>query len=53
VNDALKNMCNFNGFKFISNNNINDSFLHGDDIHLNSVGSHLLATNFTEHLKSV
>lgn len=49
TNDFLKDLCGFNNFSFIDNANINNTFLHLDEIHLNKVGSFMLGKNFTNY----
>ena len=49
TNSYLKDLCGFYGFSFINNSNINENFLHHDELHLNKVGSFVLGQNFVKH----
>ena len=48
TNSYLKDLCGFYGFSFIDSN-INENFLHHNELHLNKVGSFLLGQNFVKH----
>ena len=49
TNSYLKDLCGFYGFSFIDNSNINENFLHHNELHLNKAGSFLLGQNFVKH----
>ena len=48
VNKALRSFCNSNGWKFLSNENIDSSCLNSGGLHLNRRGVYKLAGNFRE-----
>ena len=48
VNKALRSFCNSNGWKFLSNENIDTSCLNSGGLHLNRRGVYKLAGNFRE-----
>ena len=50
VNDSLRKQCILNGFGFISNDNISRTHLWKDGIHLEDLGSNILAGNFVDFL---
>ena len=50
VNDSLREQCVFNGFGFISNDNISRTHLWKDGIHLEDLGTNILACNFVDFL---
>ena len=50
VNDSLREQCVLNGFGFISNNNISKTHLWKDGIHLEDLGTNILAGNFVDFL---
>ena len=50
VNDSLREQCVFNGFGFISNDNISRTHLWKDGIHLEDLGTNILAGNFVDFL---
>jgi len=52
VNEHVKNICDFNSFLYIDNSNINEDYLHSDDIHLNTVGSYILGENIIKSIDS-
>ena len=51
VNDSLREQCVLNGFGFISNDNISRTHLWKDGIHLEDLGTNILAGNFVDFLK--
>ena len=48
VNNLLKNMCEFNSFKFIYQKNIDLNMLCHDNLHLGLVWTFLLTKNFAD-----
>ena len=50
VNDSLREQCIFNGFDFISNDNISRTKLWKDGIHLEGLGTNVLAGNCIDFL---
>ena len=48
INNLLKNMCEFNSFKFIYHKNIDLNMLCHDNLHLGPVGTFLLTKNFAD-----
>ena len=50
VNDSLREQCVLNGFGFISNDNISRTHLWKDGIHLEDLGTNILASNFVDFL---
>ena len=50
VNDSLREQCILNGFGFISNDNISRTHLWKDGIHLEDLGTNILAGNFVDFL---
>ena len=48
VNDSLREQCVLNGFGFISNDNISRTHLWKDGIHLEDLGTNILAGNFAD-----
>ena len=50
VNDSLGEQCILNGFGFISNDNISRTYLWKDGIHLEHLGTNILAGNFVDFL---
>ena len=50
VNDSLREQCVLNGFGFISNDNISRTHLWKDGIHLEDLGTNILAGNFVDFL---
>ena len=46
VNDSLREQCILNGFGFISNDNISRTHLWKDGIHLEDLGTNIVAGNF-------
>ena len=46
INNLLKNMCEFNSFKFIFHKKIDLNMLCHDNLHLGPVGTFLLTKNF-------
>ena len=51
VNDSLRKQCVSIGFGFISNDNISRTHLWKDGIHLEDLGTNILAGNFEDFLK--
>ena len=51
VNESLREQCVLNGFEFISNDNISRAHLWKDRIHLEDLGTNILAANFVDFLK--
>ena len=51
VKDNLREQCVLNGFGFISNDNISRTHLWKDGIHLEDLGTNILAGNFVDFLK--
>ena len=52
TNELVKNMCDFNNFFFISNDNISQEFLCPDGTHLGDVGYRFLENNIIDYLKT-
>ena len=52
VNDSLRLQCVWNGFGFISSDNISRTHLWQDGIHLEDLGNNILAGNFVDFLNS-
>ena len=52
VNNLLKSMCDKNGFQYVSNDNINESQLWKDGLHLSHRGLCTLADNFIDIINS-
>ena len=50
VNYSLRKQCILNGFGFISNDNISRTHLWKDGIHLEDLGTNILAGNFVDFL---
>ena len=50
VSDSLREQGVLNGFGFISNNNISRTRLRKDRIHLEDLGTNILAGNFVDFL---
>ena len=50
VNNSLREQCILNGFGFISNDNISRTHLWKDGIHLEDLGTNILAGNFVDFL---
>ena len=50
VSDSLREQGVLNGFVFISNNNISRTHLQKDGIHLEDLGTNILADNFVDFL---
>ena len=50
VNDSLREQCVLNEFGFISNDNISRKHLWKDGIHLEDLGTNILAGNFADFL---
>ena len=48
INNLLKNMCEFNSFKFIFHKNIDLNMLCHNNLHLRPVGTFLLTKNFAD-----
>ena len=48
INNLLKNMCDFNSFKFIFHKNIDLNMLCHNNLHLRPVGTFLLTKNFAD-----
>ena len=48
INNLLKNMCEFNSFKFIFHKNIDSNMLCHHNLHLGPVGTFLLTKNFAD-----
>ena len=48
INNLLKNMCEFNSFKFIFHKKIDLNMLCHDNLHLGPVGTFLLTKNFAD-----
>ena len=53
VNKALRSFCNSNGWKFLSNENIDTSCLNSGGLHLNRRGVYKLAGNFREVINGI
>ena len=51
VNDRLREQCILNGFGFICNDNISRTHLWKDGMHLEEIGTSILAGNFVDFLK--
>ena len=52
MNNSLREQCILNRFGFISNDNISRTHLWKDGIHLEDLGTNILAGNFVDFLKS-
>ena len=53
VNQELKALCETNDLDFIDHQNIDETkHLNGSALHLNRMGTVLLANNFTKYLKA-
>ena len=52
MNDRLREQCVLNGFGFISNDNISRTRLWKDGIHLEDLGTNILAGNLLDFLSS-
>ena len=50
VNNSLREQCVLNGFGFVSNDNISRTRLWKDEIHLEDLGTFILAGNFVDFL---
>ena len=50
VNDSLREQCVLNWFGFVSNDNISRTHLWNDGIHLEDLGTNILADNFADFL---
>ena len=50
VNDSLREQCVLSGFGFISSDNISRTHLWKDGIHLEDLGTNILAGNFVDFL---
>ena len=50
VNDSLREQCVLNGFGFISNDKISRTYLWKDGIHLDDLGTNILAGNLVDFL---
>ena len=50
MNDSVGKQCVLNGFGFISNDNISRTHLWKDGIHLEDLGTNILAGNFVDFL---
>ena len=50
VNDSLRKQCVLNRFGFVSNDNISRTHLWKDGIHLEDLGTNILADNFVDFL---
>ena len=50
MNDSLREQGELNGFGFISNDNISRTYLWKDGIHLEDLGTSILAGNFVDFL---
>ena len=50
MNDNFREKCVLNGFGFISNDNISRTHLWKDGIHLEDLGTNILAGNFVDFL---
>ena len=50
VNNSLREQCILNEFGFISNDNISRTHLWKDAIHLDDLGTNILAGNFVDFL---
>ena len=50
MNDSLREQCVLNGFGFISNVNISWANLWKDGVHLEDLGTNILAGNFVDFL---
>ena len=50
MNNLLKNMCEFNSFKFIFHKNIDFNMLCHANLHLRPTGTNLLTKNFADVL---
>ena len=48
VNDSLRKQCVLSGFGFISSDNISRTHLWKDGIHLEDLGTNILAGNFVD-----
>ena len=48
VNDSLREQCVLSGFGFISSDNISRTHLWKDGIHLEDLGTNILAGNFAD-----
>ena len=48
VNDSLREQCVLSGFGFISSDNISRTHLWKDGIHLEDLGTNILAGNFVD-----
>ena len=53
VNNSLREQCVLNGFGFISNDNISRTHLWKDGIHLEDLGTNILAGNFVDFFQQV
>ena len=50
MNDSLREQCVLNGFGFISNDNFLKTHFWKDGIHLEDLGTNILASNFVDFL---
>ena len=53
VNDSLWEQCVSDGFGYISNDNISRTYLWKDEIHLEGLGTNILAGNFADFLNKL
>ena len=53
VNADIQNVCEQNNWKLISNENINRSHLNSYGVHLNRLGTAILAKNIIGYLKQL
>ena len=51
VNNMIQELCKKLGLYFINNDNLNESCLNGNQLHLNPKGSAYLATNFIKFIR--
>ena len=50
VNDGLRDQCVLNGFAFAFNDNFSRTYLWKEGIHLEDLGTNILASNFVDFL---
>ena len=53
VNDRLYYICSESNVYFLTNDNINRSFICDDGVHLNQKGTHILASNFVDFINGI
>ena len=53
MNDSLREQFVLDGFGYISNDNISRTYLWKDEIHLEGLGTNILAGNFADFLNKL